>query len=165
MNPHILETAGPHAARIESLWWVFQLVCGAVFVAVLAAFLLALWRGHRGVRALFRRAAAPAAPQREQKGGEHRNEHRPADELKHPPQRFDARGMRPRGFQHVLVQGLSRMTSGSGTDRLSLRPGRTSFATSPLIERTYATSCHAWSSEMRARKAGMPFGRPSMMLA
>jgi cytochrome c oxidase subunit 2 len=44
----ILSPAGPHAARILELWDVTLALCLAVFVAVLAAFLYALWRGRRG---------------------------------------------------------------------------------------------------------------------
>jgi len=44
----ILAAAGPGASHIEALWWVFFLVCTAVFVAILAAVGWALWRAPRG---------------------------------------------------------------------------------------------------------------------
>jgi cytochrome c oxidase subunit 2 len=39
---------GPQAERILDLWWVVLAVCAFVFAAVLAALLIALWKGHRG---------------------------------------------------------------------------------------------------------------------
>jgi cytochrome c oxidase subunit 2 len=44
---NFLEPQGPYAERIAELWWLTLGVCTAVFVAVLVAFLLALWRGAR----------------------------------------------------------------------------------------------------------------------
>jgi cytochrome c oxidase subunit II len=40
-----LDPAGPQAAHIESLWWVFFWVCAAVYVLVIAALLIGLRRG------------------------------------------------------------------------------------------------------------------------
>jgi cytochrome c oxidase subunit II len=45
---HMLETAGPQAARIAELWWFFMAICGVVFVAVMVALVVALWRAPRG---------------------------------------------------------------------------------------------------------------------
>jgi cytochrome c oxidase subunit II len=42
------DPAGPHAARIAELWWLVLGVCAAVFLAVLAAFLVGLWKGRAG---------------------------------------------------------------------------------------------------------------------
>ncbi|MGE5537716.1 MAG: cytochrome c oxidase subunit II [Gemmatimonas sp.] len=39
-----LDTAGSHADRIASLWWVFLWVCAAVYVVVIAALLYGVWR-------------------------------------------------------------------------------------------------------------------------
>jgi len=47
MMQDILSAAGPQAERIEALWWLFVLVCGVVFVAILAALAWALWRTPR----------------------------------------------------------------------------------------------------------------------
>jgi cytochrome c oxidase subunit II len=44
---NMLDPSGPYAARIAELWWLMLGVCAAVFVAVLAAFLIALARGRR----------------------------------------------------------------------------------------------------------------------
>ena len=44
----ILNSAGPQAARVESLWWLFVLMCGVVFVAILVAVAWALIRTRRG---------------------------------------------------------------------------------------------------------------------
>jgi cytochrome c oxidase subunit 2 len=43
-----LDSAGPQAARIEHLWWVFLGVCSLVYVLVLVFLALALRRGRRG---------------------------------------------------------------------------------------------------------------------
>lgn len=42
-----LDSAGPQAARIEHLWWVFFWVCAAVYVIVIAFFFAAVIRGRR----------------------------------------------------------------------------------------------------------------------
>jgi len=42
-----LETAGPQAARIAHLWWVFLTVCSFVYVLVIAFLVVALRRGRR----------------------------------------------------------------------------------------------------------------------
>jgi cytochrome c oxidase subunit II len=42
-----LEAAGPQAARIAHLWWVFLAVCVVVYVLVMAVLALALRRGRR----------------------------------------------------------------------------------------------------------------------
>jgi cytochrome c oxidase subunit 2 len=42
----ILSPAGPQAATIEQLWWIFLIVTAAVFVAVAAAVLGAMFRRH-----------------------------------------------------------------------------------------------------------------------
>ena len=41
-----LDSAGVQAARIEWLWWLMLWVCTAVFVAVLVALGMAVWRGR-----------------------------------------------------------------------------------------------------------------------
>jgi cytochrome c oxidase subunit 2 len=46
--PSVLAPAGPQAAHIFDLWRVTLATCLIVFVAVLAAFAYALWRGHKG---------------------------------------------------------------------------------------------------------------------
>jgi cytochrome c oxidase subunit 2 len=45
---HMLDPAGPQAERIHALWLLTVGLCVLVFAAVLAAFLLALWRAPRG---------------------------------------------------------------------------------------------------------------------
>jgi cytochrome c oxidase subunit 2 len=55
----MLHTAGPQAALILDLWRLTLAVCGAVFAAVLAAFVLALWRARRGTRDSAPDVAAP----------------------------------------------------------------------------------------------------------
>lgn len=45
----VLEPYGPHAARIELLWWLFFWLCTAVFVAVTVVLLVALFRRGRQV--------------------------------------------------------------------------------------------------------------------
>ena len=52
-----LDTAGPQAGRIESLWWIFFWVCAVVYVLVLVFLFLPLLRGDVG------RPAAGAAPE------------------------------------------------------------------------------------------------------
>jgi cytochrome c oxidase subunit 2 len=42
-----LEAAGPQAARIAHLWWVFLAVCVAVYLVVMAFLVLSLRRGRR----------------------------------------------------------------------------------------------------------------------
>jgi cytochrome c oxidase subunit 2 len=42
-----LQPAGPAAAHIAALWWITVAICGLVFAAVLAAFLVALLRAPR----------------------------------------------------------------------------------------------------------------------
>jgi cytochrome c oxidase subunit 2 len=42
----VLDSAGPQAGRIESLWWVFFWVCTAVFVLVLIALVMAVLRSR-----------------------------------------------------------------------------------------------------------------------
>jgi cytochrome c oxidase subunit 2 len=44
----VLNSAGPQAGRIESLWWLMFWVCAAVFVLVMAALAIAIARGRRG---------------------------------------------------------------------------------------------------------------------
>jgi len=45
-----VDSAGPQAGRIESLWWFFFWVLLAVFVIVIATLLVSLSRGHRGIQ-------------------------------------------------------------------------------------------------------------------
>lgn len=52
----VLRPAGPQAAQILQLWNLTLLVCGVVFALVLAALVVALWRGR-----VRRAAAGPAA--------------------------------------------------------------------------------------------------------
>lgn len=40
-----LDPAGPQAAHIEDLWWFFFWVCTVVYVLVISALLIGLWRG------------------------------------------------------------------------------------------------------------------------
>ncbi|HVL55852.1 MAG TPA: cytochrome c oxidase subunit II [Burkholderiaceae bacterium] len=47
MRQHALSPAGPQAAQIHELWWVFIAICGVVFVALLVVLLWALWRAPR----------------------------------------------------------------------------------------------------------------------
>ena len=44
----VLNSAGPQAGRIESLWWLMFWVCAAVFVLVMVALAIAIARGRRG---------------------------------------------------------------------------------------------------------------------
>jgi cytochrome c oxidase subunit II len=44
-NQSALDPAGPHAARIESLWWLFFWVCAVVYVVVIAGLFVGLRRG------------------------------------------------------------------------------------------------------------------------
>ena len=46
-----LDAAGPQAAWIARLWWISLWLCVAVFIGVMAALGLALWRSHRAARA------------------------------------------------------------------------------------------------------------------
>lgn len=43
----MVDSAGPQAARIESLWWVFFWVCAVVFVLVIIALVMAVYRSRR----------------------------------------------------------------------------------------------------------------------
>lgn len=45
----MLDSAGPQAARIESLWWGFSVVLTLIFVIVVGLMLWALSRRHRGI--------------------------------------------------------------------------------------------------------------------
>jgi len=45
-----LDAAGPQAAWIARLWWISLWLCLAVFIGVMAALGLALWRSHRAAR-------------------------------------------------------------------------------------------------------------------
>ncbi|HYX66381.1 MAG TPA: cytochrome c oxidase subunit II [Burkholderiales bacterium] len=52
MGPqNLFAPGGPQAEQLLDLWWVMIVVCGAVFLAVLISFLLALWRAGRGTAA------------------------------------------------------------------------------------------------------------------
>src|SRR4051794_11751329 len=42
----VLDAAGAGAARIASLWWLFFWVCSAIFILVIAALAIALYRGR-----------------------------------------------------------------------------------------------------------------------
>jgi cytochrome c oxidase subunit 2 len=44
----VLNSAGPQAGRIESLWWLMFWVCTVVFVAVMVALAVAILRGRHG---------------------------------------------------------------------------------------------------------------------
>jgi hypothetical protein len=55
--------------------------------------------------------------------------------------------------------------SGSFASIASRREGAASKGARPLSERTYAVICQTWSSGMRPRNDGMPFGLPSTMVA
>jgi cytochrome c oxidase subunit 2 len=44
---HMLEAAGPQSERIAELWWFFLGLCAVVFVAIMAALLVALFRAAR----------------------------------------------------------------------------------------------------------------------
>jgi cytochrome c oxidase subunit II len=41
-----LDAAGIQAGRIELLWWIMFWVCTAVYIAVMAAVIVAMWRGR-----------------------------------------------------------------------------------------------------------------------
>lgn len=56
----VLQTAGPQAALIRELWWWMVALCTGVFAAVLAAFVLALWRAPRATAQTA--AAQPTQP-------------------------------------------------------------------------------------------------------
>jgi len=45
----VLDSAGPQASRIESLWWGFTVVLTLIFVIVVGLMLWALSRRHRGI--------------------------------------------------------------------------------------------------------------------
>ena len=60
------------------------------------------------------------------------------------------------GGSGVLLGGADVLTG-----IWSLRAGAASGGTSPLNERTYATSCQIWSSGILPRNDGMPLGSPS----
>jgi cytochrome c oxidase subunit II len=50
VNPQsVLNPAGPQAAHIQALWWVFVAITGAVFLIVVAVLLWSLTRRHRGI--------------------------------------------------------------------------------------------------------------------
>src|SRR5215203_5857883 len=55
-----LDSAGPQAARIEWLWWLFFWVCVPVWVLVMVFLLIPLWRN----RATRRRRITSAAEDR-----------------------------------------------------------------------------------------------------
>jgi cytochrome c oxidase subunit II len=60
-NPSVLlNSAGPAAADIERLTWLFIIVCGVVWVLVVLAFLLALHRGRNQPQATAPPARVPA---------------------------------------------------------------------------------------------------------
>jgi cytochrome c oxidase subunit 2 len=44
-----VDAAGPHSARIETLWWIFFGILCAIFLSVMAALLWSLTRRHRGI--------------------------------------------------------------------------------------------------------------------
>ena len=44
---HALDPMGPQAAHIAQLWWITVAACAVVFVAILAALAIALWRSPR----------------------------------------------------------------------------------------------------------------------
>jgi cytochrome c oxidase subunit 2 len=44
-----IDTGGPEAGRIATLWWVFLGVLSAIFLVVMALLLLSLTRRHRGI--------------------------------------------------------------------------------------------------------------------
>src|SRR3954466_11879101 len=43
----VLAPAGPQAARIAELWYLTVLICGLVFIAILAAVIYSLWHAPR----------------------------------------------------------------------------------------------------------------------
>ncbi len=45
----VVDAAGKQSGRIETLWWFFLWLLGAIFVAVVAALLMTLTRRHRGI--------------------------------------------------------------------------------------------------------------------
>jgi heme/copper-type cytochrome/quinol oxidase subunit 2 len=47
MNHAALETGGPYARDIASLFWIFAGVATVVYLLVIAALLFALWRRRR----------------------------------------------------------------------------------------------------------------------
>ena len=44
---NVLKPAGPQAAHIAELWYLTVLICGVVFIAILAAVIYSLWRAPR----------------------------------------------------------------------------------------------------------------------
>jgi len=42
-----LDPAGPQAAQLGALWWIFFWVCTAFYIAIVAFFFIAAFRGHR----------------------------------------------------------------------------------------------------------------------
>ena len=48
---HALDPAGPQAAHIAQLWWITLVVCAVVFLAILVALAIALWRRPRATEA------------------------------------------------------------------------------------------------------------------
>src|SRR4051812_37317558 len=47
---NVLDVAGPQAALIAELWWLTTWICVIVFVGVMAALALAVWRPSRRPR-------------------------------------------------------------------------------------------------------------------
>lgn len=45
----VVDSAGPLSGKIETLWWFFLWLLGAIFVLVIAFLLMALTRRHRGI--------------------------------------------------------------------------------------------------------------------
>jgi cytochrome c oxidase subunit 2 len=52
-DQNALRPAGPQAAQIASLWWLFFWVCAAVYVIVIAVFIGAIIKGRRRVEPLI----------------------------------------------------------------------------------------------------------------
>jgi cytochrome c oxidase subunit 2 len=52
MKPWVIAAAGPHAAQIEKLWWLFFAVLITVFVLVMGTLFVALFRKRRRLEAI-----------------------------------------------------------------------------------------------------------------
>ncbi len=60
----VLDPAGPQAARIADLWWLMLAVCAAVFLAVMVALLLAIFRRRAAEAPLYPDPPSPESHRR-----------------------------------------------------------------------------------------------------
>src|SRR5690606_29998419 len=100
----------------------------------------------------------PAAPpHRERERGHDDDVHGRQHPEGEPPEALDGAGLRPEGFGHRAGLALASSLA-------SARAGHTSRGVMPASVRTYATSFHTSSGLTRPSNAGIPFGRPSMIV-